>query len=656
MEPRAYGNWPSQISAEQLVAQSLRLNEPRIDGDYVYWLESRPLEKGRTCITRAKANSAPEDVLPYPISAQSKANEYGGGCYCVYEGVVFFVQADDQRIYRLDAHSEQSIPVAITPEGEFHYADLVYDIPRQRLIAVKEDHSNPNLEPIASIVSIDIDGRDSFTLVDGDDFYSSPQISPCGSYLCWLSWNHPAMPWTNNACFAAVLNEYGGLTEKVAIAGSAADQPEQAIFQPQWSANSELYLVSDRDNWWRLYRVEYDGSAPPSLQPVMPAPPAFAEFGQPHWVFGQSTWGFLDERTILASFTRNGTSHLCSVDIEDGNWQELATPWTDISALTVSHGVAALLGANSRQGPTLTFWHVGLAFDQWQTVTTAGAALDASTLSQPEPISFGPIHELAHGFYYPPFNGKHCGLADEKPPLIVLAHGGPTAQSVTALNIKIQYWCSRGFAVVDVNYRGSTGYGRDYRLALNDQWGISDVVDVSNAARYLVERNLADPDRVAIKGSSAGGYTVLAALTFTDTFKAGASLYGIGDLETLVQDTHKFESRYLDSLVGPYPQCREIYHARSPIYHVEQLNCPVIFFQGDQDKVVPPNQAQAMVNALKRKGIPVAHIVFRGEGHGFRQAENIVRAIESELYFYSKIFGFEPADAISPVTIENFSG
>lgn len=654
MHSKAYGSWPSQISSEQLVAQSLRITEPRFEGESIYWLESRPEEKGRSCVVRAKPGEPPSDLLPPPISARSKVNEYGGGCYCVYENTLFFVQADDQRIYRLDLASPNAVPVAISPDAKLQYGDLHFDRGRQRVIAVCENHTNPDQEPVASIVSLSAEGHDCFTLIEGDDFYSSPRVSPCGQFLCWLSWNHPAMPWTNNSCFAASLNEQGVIIDRIALAGEAANQPPQAIFQPQWSPKSELFLVSDLDNWWRLYKVINDDDAPPELKPVLHSPPTMAEFGMPHWVFGQSTWGFLDEDTLLATYTRNGTSHLCTIDIEQGDWQSVSTDWTDFSAICTDRGAAVVLAGSYCQASQLSYWHSDKT-QGWITLKAPDSNLDASRLSQPQAISFGAPDGTAHGFYYPPFNGENRGLESELPPLIVLAHGGPTSQTTTALNIKVQYWCSRGFAVVDVNYRGSTGYGREYRLALDGQWGISDVEDVCQAAHYLVDHQLADPERLAIKGGSAGGYTVLAALTFTDTFKAGASLYGIGDLETLVQDTHKFESRYVDTLVGPYPEALDTYHQRSPIHHVEQLNCPVIFFQGDQDRVVPPNQAETMVAALTDKGLPVAYVKFIGEGHGFRQADNIVQAVENELYFYSKIFGFKPADQVADVSIINAS-
>ena len=653
MEPKAFGSWPSKISADQLVAQSLRLAEPRWDGDYLYWLESRPEEKGRNCIVRAKVGGAPKDVLPAPISTRSKANEYGGGCYCVAEGVVYFVAADDQRIYRYDTNLEKPYPEPISREAPFRFADLTFDPHRQRLLAVKENHTKENKEETVSIVSLDALGRDCFTLVEGADFYSSLSLSPSGQFLAWLSWNHPDMPWTNNRCTVAELNADGTIENYQIIAGSALDPTPQSLFQPLWDSKDELYIVSDMDNWWRIYHVDNDADDDQLLRPVLSQPPTDGEFATPQWVFGLSTWGFLNDNTIIASYVQNGVGKLCTIDIHRHEWHEIKTHWSQFAALVAGDGRAAMIAANYSNAGTLAVWQNDHGEDQWQTIKKINSTLSPNSLSQPEAISFGPSNEQAYGFYYPPFNGNNIGLKGEKPPLIVLVHGGPTAQASTALNIKIQYWCSRGFAVVDVNYRGSTGFGRNFRLSLDRQWGVSDVADVCHATDYLVSRGLADPERTAIKGSSAGGYTVLAALTFSDTFKAGASLYGIGDLESLVLDTHKFESRYLDHLVGQYPEEIDIYHARSPIHHVQNLNCPVIFFQGDEDKVVPPNQAEAMVAALKEKGLPVAYVLFNGEGHGFRQGDNIVRAIESELYFYSKIFGFELGESIEPVVIEN---
>ncbi len=653
MEPRAFGSWPSTISAEQLVAQSLRLSEPRWDGEYLYWLESRPEEKGRNCLVRCKTDGLPEDVIPSPINIRSKANEYGGGAYCVADGVVFFVQADDQRIYRFDTNLDAPYPEPISRDVPFRFAELTFDPHRQRLLAVREDHSLENKEETASIISIDAQGRDCFTLTEGADFYSSISISPSGQFIAWLSWKHPAMPWTDNQCTVAELNHDGTVMQMQVVAGSECGQPAQALFQPLWDSKDELYLISDYEDWWRLYSVDAAHDAGPQLRPVLAKPPESAEFGTPQWVFGLSTWGFINDNTLIATYSQHGYARLCLIDVLRHEWQDIDTPWTQFSAVVAQDGRAAVLAANYTDAGTIAIWQNGANGRDWQYVRSAQSDLDSATLSRPKAIHFGPTGQTAFAFYYPPYNGVNTGLEGEKPPLIVLAHGGPTAQANTALNIKIQYWCSRGFAVVDVNYRGSTGYGREYRLSLDGQWGVADVQDVCRAANHLVEQGLADANRLTIKGSSAGGYTVLAALTFTDTFKAGASLYGIGDLETLVLDTHKFESRYLDHLVGPYPDEIDTYHERSPIHHVKQLNCPVIFFQGDEDKVVPPNQAEAMVNALKEKGIPVAYVVFNGEGHGFRQGQNIVRAIEAELYFYSQIFGFELAEAIEPVAIEN---
>lgn len=639
-----FGSWPSPVSARLLAGQQRRLSELQLDGDTVYWLEARPWEGGRNVLmSMACRDGHPREVLA-GSNVRSRAHEYGGGSYTVHTGLICVVDATDQRVYRLNG----TTAVPLTPPGAFRHADLHLDLPRQRLLCVQEDYSRADAEPVARIVAIALDGSLQVqTLASGADFYSNPRLAPDGRQLSWLSWNHPHMPWDSSQCHLARLDSAGLPAQVQIIAGGDPAQPE-SVFQPQWSPDGELYLVSDRSNWWNIYRWRDQ-----QLQAVTALD---AEFATPQWVFGMSTYGFVDSATLMACFTRHGQWQLARIDLASGALAVLDcsvnnnsinnSPFTDISQVQANARHTVFLGASASTTQALICY----AADTPVTLVESGPALLApDCIAAPQAISFRSGNALAHAFYYPPRNPDYTGPAGARPPLLVIGHGGPTGACETGLNLKIQYWTSRGFAVVDVNYRGSTGYGRAYRNQLRGQWGIADVEDVCAAADYLVTQGLADPQQLAIRGSSAGGYTVLAALTFRDTFRAGASIYGIGDLETLARDTHKFEARYLDSLVGPYPQARAVYRQRSPLYHADQLTCPVIFLQGLEDKVVPPAQAQTLVDCLRQRGIPVTYLTFAGEGHGFRAGATIQRALEAEYHFYSQIFGFTCPPDIDPV-------
>lgn len=635
-----FGSWQSPITARLLTAQSVRLSEPHIEGSRCYWLESRPAEQGRNALVAIDADGQPRDLLPAPHSVRTRAHEYGGGAYTVHAGVVYCVLDQDQKIYRIAKNGELN---AISPDSNFRYADLTIDIERGRLICVREDHTDSNAEERNEIIALALDGSgQTEVLVTGADFYSNPRISPDGRQLCWLSWNHPQMPWDGTECWIAQFDPHGALASPQKIAGNCSE----SVFQPQWSPGGELFFVSDKTGWWNLYCRRND-----SVEIIVDMP---AEFATPQWVFGMSTYGFLTDDTLLCCYNRNGQWHLASIDVRAKKMTDIACDLTDISGIACTDNQALLLGANPRSTPTLFQYH---ADTQTFIALARSLAVDINDaqFSQPQPLTFATRdRETAHGFYYPPHNPDYLPPDNSCPPLIVMCHGGPTGATESSLNFKIQYWTSRGFAVLDVNYRGSTGYGRQYRDRLKSNWGITDIIDVCSGVDYLIANNLADAKKIAIRGSSAGGYTVLAALTFSNQFSAGASLYGIGDLETLLQDTHKFESRYLDGLIGPYPEKQHIYRARSPIHHIDKLQCPVIFLQGLRDKVVPPNQAQAMVDALIAKGIANAYVTFSEEGHGFRHADSIKAAIEAELFFYSRIFNFELAEAVTPVHITHF--
>ncbi len=616
-----HGHWPSPITAELLTAQGVRISEPQAVGDVIYWLESRPQEKGRNALV-CESNGIRSDLLPAPHSIRTRAHEYGGAPYLAIPDAIFYVLDSDQRIYRYDlARAETQ---AITPEGAFRYADFCYDAQRARLIAVREDCTHNAHQPTSAIIALDLTNSELHILAQGADFYSNPRLSPDGKQFSFLRWNHPNMPWDGTECVLAQLTPDGDILSSALIAGGA----QESIFQPQWSPTGELFFVSDRNNWWNIYRWRDD-----KAEAVFTLD---AEFATPQWVFGMSTYGFLSGDTLFCCFSQQGFWQLGLINTTTKALTKISTDFRDIANIHCRNGRGYFIAASNTQSAQLWCYANG----EVNALTNTTQAIDARFFSAPQAIKFPTRDgESAHGFFYAPKNPEIEDSAEQKPPLLVMCHGGPTGATESSLNLKIQFWTSRGFAVLDVNYRGSTGYGRQYRDRLKNNWGITDVIDVCSGVDYLAAQHLIDKHKVAIRGSSAGGYTVLAALTFSDVFKAGASLYGIGDLEALARDTHKFEAHYLDSLVGEYPAQQKIYRDRSPIYHIVQLNCPVIFLQGLQDKVVPPAQAEAMVAALQTKGITTKYVTFDDEGHGFRQAQNIQRALNEELAFYLQIFG-----------------
>jgi len=634
-----YGSWKSPITSELIVAETVRLGEIELDGDDVYWVELRPAEKGRYVIVRRTADGSTADVIPAPFNARTTVHEYGGGAFTVADGTVYFSNFTDQRLYR---HVPGAEPVPLTPERDYCYADIVIDRALGRLICVREDHTVSDREAVNSIVSIDLDGSSTCRiLVSGNDFYSTPRLSPDGSRLAWLTWNHPNMPWDGTELWVAALKADGSVEEAERVAGGV----DESIFQPEWSPDGSLYFVSDRTGWWNIYRLHDDG-----IEPVCDLA---AEFGLPQWRFGMRTYAFETATRIVCTFAEQGSWHIAKLDTETGKLEPLETPYSSVSYVQAAAGRAVFLGGSPTEPQSVV--RLDLATGETAVVRqSTDVTVDTGYCSVPEPIEF-PTEggQTAYAFFYPPHNRDYAAPKGQLPPLLVKPHGGPTAATSTTFNLGVQYWTSRGIAVVDVNYGGSTGYGRAYRERLDGQWGVVDVDDCVNAARYLVERALVDGSRMAITGGSAGGYTTLCALTFRDAFTAGASHFGISDPAALAEDTHKFESRYLDRLIGPYPQRRDLYRARAPIHFTDRLSCPVIFFQGLEDKIVPPSQAEKMVETLRTKGIPVAYVPFDGEQHGFRRAENIKRALDAELYFYSLIFGFETAEEIEPVTIYN---
>jgi dipeptidyl aminopeptidase/acylaminoacyl peptidase len=638
---RPYGAWASPLTAARVTAGALRFGDLALDGDDLYWTEGRASEGGRYVVVRRTADDRIVDVTPAGFNVRSRVHEYGGAAMTVHSGDVYFVNFADQRVYRQRGGGP---PVPLTTEGYF-YADLRMDAARGRVLAVREDHRQGDAEPPAAIVAIDTeDVTPGVVLASGADFYSDPVVSPDGRTLAWLQWQHPNMPWDGTELWIAPITERGTLGSRTRIAGGV----DESIFQPEWSPDGVLHFVSDRTGWWNLYRLR-EGA-------VEPLHPMAAEFGKPQWTFSMVTYAFAGPRRIAATYVQDGRWKLAFIETDPVRWEPVATALDVIEGLRADDRAMYFVGGSPTSAPAVVRMTLA-AMEPEVLRRSVSEPIDPRWIATPEAVTFtsrGPEGPRdVHGFYYPPRNADFQAPTGTLPPLLVLTHGGPTGATEAVLDPEIQFWTSRGFAVLDVNYSGSTGYGRAYRDRLKGQWGIADVDDVVAGAQAMVAAGKADPGRLAIRGGSAGGYTTLAALTFHTVFKAGASYYGISDIEVLAHDTHKFESRYLDSLIGPYPASRDAYAARSPIHFTDRLSSALILFQGLDDKVVPPNQSEMMAEAARRKGLPVAYLAYPGEQHGFRKAETIVRSLEAELYFYGRVFGFEPADRIEPVAIAN---
>ena len=658
-----YGTWRSPLTAARVTAGALRFDHLVADRDDLYWVEGRASEAGRNVIVRRGADGRIADITPPGFNARTRVHEYGGAAYTVQQGTVYFSNFDDQRLYR---QAPENPPYAITAAGCF-YADAQVDARRGRLIAVREDHRTHQV--LNTIVSIAVDGTHERVLVEGADFYSDPTLSPDGAWLAWLEWRHPNMPWDATTLWIARVLDDGTPGERERIAGGEGE----SIFQPEWSPDGRLIYVSDRTGWWNLYRAHPRAAAASAAssgsgahEPLLALK---AEFGKPQWTLSLTTYCFLDANRLAATYTEEGRWKLVIVHLDGRAPDSIDLSLEPVDCVCATTQALFFIGGSPTEPPSiacvkraaLTFVRAGAAATSSHPHPVTATVIRSATadhiapdlISAAQPITFDSNGQLVHAFYYAPKNPDHVAPDGELPPLLVLSHGGPTAATVDVLNERIQFWTSRGFAVLDVNYGGSSGFGRAYRDRLKGNWGIVDVADCVNGALHLVRERKADPSRLAIRGGSAGGYTTLAALTFYDTFKAGASHYGVSDVEVLAQDTHKFESRYLDSLLGPYPAARDVYRARSPIHFTDRLSAALILFQGLEDKVVPPNQAEMMADAVRRKGLPVAYLPFEGEQHGFRKSENIIRSLEAELYFYGAVFGFAPADPIEPVIIDN---
>jgi dipeptidyl aminopeptidase/acylaminoacyl peptidase len=633
------GAWPSPISAAIVAAGAAPLSQVMLDGADAYWLAGRASEGGRTTLLRQRGADVAE-MTPAPFNVRTRVHEYGGGACLVDGGTVYFSHFADNRLYLA---ADGADPVALTAEGSARYADFVLDRARARLIAVREDHAGDGQHPVNTISAVGLDGAQT-VLAAGSDFYAAPRLSPDGSQLAWLSWMHPRMPWQGTELWLADVGADGALTGERLVAGGA----DESICQPEWSPGGTLHFVSDRSGWWNLYRL--DGAA------VQPLCPRAAEFATPHWTFGGSMYGFRSDDEIVCTYIEHGVSRLARLDTAAGKLQMVANPYEEIRDLRVAGSVVALLGG----APTiaLELARIDLYNGNHEVLARSITELPAAGyLSVPESITYPTSGQrIAHAFFYPPRNADFAPAPGSKPQLMVISHGGPTGMASNTLKLATQFWTSRGFAVLDVNYGGSSGFGRAYRDALKGQWGVIDVDDCVAGARYLASRGLVDADRMVIRGGSAGGLTALCALTFHDVFKAGASYYGVSDLKGLDDDSHKFESHYNEYLIAPQPEADALYLLRSPIHHAQRLNSPMIFFQGLDDKVVPPQQSEVMVNALREAGVPVAYMTLEGEGHGFRKADSIARTLEAELYFYLRIFGIDSPEALAPVAIDNLPG
>ena len=632
-----YGSWKSPITSDLIVAQSIALSEARLDGDKIHWLEGRPQEQGRFVVVAADSlGGHATDMTPTPYSARTRVHEYGGASWTVADGVIYFSNFADGRLYRRSDAAPRPEPLTPAPparERQWRFADGVIDRRRQRWIGVREDHTVAG-EPVNTIAAVDLrqvghePGR---VLVSGHDFFASPRLSPDGRRLVWLAWDHPNMPWNGTTLHLADLDEEGNVVEPQVVAGGAAE----SIFQPEWSPDgSSIFFVSDRSNWWNLYRFD------PAARTSEPLAPMAAEFGVPQWSLGASTYACAGTDRIVCAYSTTGLGRLAVLDLQSKTLRPLETPFTEFGSVQAD-GNRVVFRAGAPNHP-VSIIALDLVSGEHRILKKATDLLDrpelriADWLTTVKPVEFPTTGgNTAFGLFYPPHNPDYVGRAEEKPPLLVKCHGGPTASASSALNLATQFWTSRGIAVLDVNYGGSAGFGRAFRERLHLNWGIVDVDDCVNGAKFLVAQGLVDEKRCVISGGSAGGYTTLAALVFRDFFQGGASHYGVSDAAALARDTHKFESRYLDWLIGPYPREEQRYRERSPLYHVDRLSKPVIFFQGDEDAIVPPNQAEAMVEALRRKGNPVGYFLFSGEQHGFRRAANIQRCLDAELAFYA---------------------
>ncbi len=648
---RPYGSWPSTVTADLLTsAAGVDVSLPRVDGTDVYWLQARSNEGGRGEVVRRTPDGTTASVTPSPWNVRSRVHEYGGGAYAVRDGILVFANLDDLRLYRVDVNQPGTPAVAITPAGVHRYAEPIIDLRRRRVVAIREDHTDP-AAPVNTLVSLDLDGSNDdggTIIVSGTDFVAAADLSADGEQLAWISWDLARMPWEGSTVHRATLDAAGLVSTTTEVTDGST-----WVQQPRWGPDGRLFFIEETAEWANLAAVGDDAASPQRF------PADGLEFGVPNWFLGAHDYDFLPDGRLIATAYEVGVDRLVVVDLEDGSCTTLHSDIVAVAGLATTPDGRVLAIAATRSAPSA----VMLLPTPGRSAEYAGGEVLLSTLDLDLPPGSRSLAEAViwnnstgqpvHGLYFPPANAGVQPPDGEHPPLLVVSHGGPTSMRPPSFNPSLQYWTNRGFAVLDVNYGGSTGFGRSYRERLTGQWGVVDIDDCVTGALAMADQGRADRSRLAIRGGSAGGYTTLRALTASAVFAAGASHYGIGDLESLAKQTHKLESRYLDSLIGPYPECQDLYVERSPIHHLDDLSSPMILFQGTEDKAVPPNQATDMAEALRAKGLPVALVMFEGEGHGFRQAANIKRALEAELYFYGRVLGFDPADDLTPVPIDN---
>jgi dipeptidyl aminopeptidase/acylaminoacyl peptidase len=635
---RHFGSWKSSLTAELIFSRLTEMKSLFVENGQLYWSEQRP--DGKTVIVRMDSNGTFLDITPPGVSVGTRVHEYGGGEFTVSEGEVFFSDLANQQVYRLFPGGSLS---KVTESSNMRYADFVIDRGRNKIIAVREDHTYSDLQPENLIAAISLEEPSENVLISGQDFYSNPRLNVAGDRMCWLSWDHPNMPWDGTELWVGEFLPDGRIGERWKIAGGK----EESIVQPEWGEDGNLYFVSDRSGWWNLYRWR-DGRTQPLL-------PMEAEFGEPQWVFGQKVYSLASRNRLVCAYNRGGVYQLGILNTRSLDFSPVDVPFVTISNIVSSGEKVVFVGGSERDLPVIA--ELDLASRGLRMLyRTEPVPQDDESISIGIPFEF-PTEggQTSFCYFYPPRNTNFQAPEKELPPLLVMSHPGPTGVTTNSYRSRVQFWTSRGFAVLDVNYGGSTGYGRSYRERLNGNWGIVDVADCVSAARFFVEQGKVDGNRLAITGRSASGFTTLSALTFHRLFQAGASYYGVCDLEALAKETHKFESHYNDRLIGAYPAMRDVYIQRSPIHHTDRLSSPIILLQGGDDPVVLPSQAEKMAAAVRDRGLPVAYLTFPGERHGFSKAENRIRALEAELYFYSKVFGFEPADLLEKVPIENLT-
>lgn len=632
-----YGSWSSPVTVDMITSASVGLGAPVVDGTDLYWTESRAEQGGRNTVIRQSADGTRVELTPPPFDVRSRVHEYGGGEYAARNGQLVFSDVADGRLYLVRSDGP---PVPLTPRAAYRFADLRLHPERNVALAVREDHSGGG-EPVNTVVALGLDGDldGGAVLCCGADFYADPELARDGR-LAWTEWDHPAMPWDATRIRVALL-----LDQRLVDVEQVAGGPAESAMHPRWTPDGTLIFLSDQTNWWNLYAWSAAGGTR-ALHPVE------HDCGGPLWRLGQSPHAMVGDDEIVLTWTDQGVGSLARLELSTGQLRELTPLGTSTASISVDGGRAAAVLSSPDRPRRLVVFDLATSTET-EVRRSSELRFDADVLSQGRPVSWSSDQGAVHGWYYPPTNRGWTAPPGTLPPLITLSHGGPTGFSPSDFDLEVQYWTSRGVAILDVNYGGSAGYGRAYRERLRGRWGLVDVADCARGAQVMGERGLADPERLAIAGGSAGGYTTLRALTATKVFAAGISRYGVGDLESLARDTHKFESRYLDGLVGPYPGAAEVYRDRSPVHHVDQLTAPILLLQGADDRVVPPNQADAMAAAARAKGLPVALIMFDGEGHGFRRAENIRAALEAELYFLGRVFGFDPADQLPAIEIDN---